>query len=250
MVKSISKRPLEARTAAVQAAKEKHAGRSVPLSRIQKLIGQRMVQSKMTKPCFYIGLDADVTELMSLRRKLSRKLCFKITTNSLYIFALARAAREYPLMLSRLNGDDIKIAGNINVAFAVNAPEGIIVPVIKDADSKELVEIASLEKSLTNKARCNKLTLEQMQDQTIALSNLGPYGIDSFFGIVPPTTTTILATGNVLSRPVPSNGSIQVRKMICLTLATDSRVVGSVYAARFLNLLKENLQKPIHDYGL
>ena len=216
----------------------------VPLTRIQKLIGERMLESKAGKPCFYIESKADVTELMGLRPKLKKSLGVKITTNAFYIRALALAVKKYPVMVGTLAGDNIRIADCINVGFAVNAPHGVIVPVIKDADKKMLAEIARLEKLLTEKARSNKLTLEEMEAETVALSNLGPYGIDSFFGIVPPPASTILAVGNVIEEAAVVDGKITMRKIVSLSLAVDHRIINGVYAARFLGCITEQLQNP------
>ncbi len=217
---------------------------SIPLTRIQKLIGKRMLEAKRSKPCFYVELKADVTELMALRPRLKKSLGVKITTNAFYICALASAVKKYPLVIGILDGDNIRIADAINIGFAVNAAQGLVVPVIRDADKKTLAEIARLEKSLTEKARSNKLTLEQMEGETIALSNLGPYGIDSFFGIVPLPASTILAVGNVIPTPVPKDGKGVVRKMVSLTLAVDRRIIDGACAAQFLNFIKEQLQNP------
>jgi len=219
---------------------------SIPLTSIQKLIGQRMLNSKHTKPCFYIELKADVTEMMALRPGLKKSLGFRITTSAFYVRALALAAKRYPLMLARLTSysEALKIPDSINVGFAVSAPQGLVVPVVKHADEKTLAEIARLEKSLTELALSNRLTPQDLADQTIALSNLGPYGIDSFLAIVPPTTSTILAVGNVINEAVPINGKPATRKMVSLSLAVDHRVINGDYAAQFLSLIKELLQNP------
>ena len=216
----------------------------IKLTKIQKLISQRMLESKRTKPCFYIESKADVTELMELRPKLRKSLGVKITTNAFYIHTLASAVKKYPLMVGTLDGDNIKVADSINVGFAVNAPQGLVVPVIKEADKKTLAEIARLEKTLTEKARSNKLTLEEIEGETIALSNLGAYGVDSFLPIVPPPVSTILAVGNVTPAVVPKDDKAAVRKMVSLTLAVDQIIINNIYAARFLNSVKEQLQKP------
>ncbi len=216
----------------------------ISLTRIQKLVGKRMLQSKLSKPCFYIELKADVTELMGLRPRLRKSLGVKITTDAFYIRALALSAKQYPLMLGRVDGDNIKVPDSVNVGFAVNAPQGIIVPVIKQADKKTLAEIAEFGQSLTEKARDNKLTLEEMEGETIALSNLGAYGTDSFFGIVPLPTSAILAVGNVNREIVPVDGKPVERKMVSMTLAVDRRVIDEVYAAKFLNTICEQLQNP------
>jgi len=216
----------------------------IRLTRIQKLIGERMLKSKLSKPCFYIGSKADVTELMAIRPKLRKSLGVKITTNAFYIRALGLAVQKYPLALGRFDGDKIMVAGRINVGFAVNAPQGLVVPVVKDAGEKTLPEIAREEASLTDKARDNQLTLEEIEGETIALSNLGAYGTDCFLGIVPLPTSTILAVGNVIPTIVCRNGKMTVRKMVGLSLAVDRRVVNETYAAEFLNFITEELQNP------
>jgi len=215
-----------------------------PLTRIQRLIGDRMLKSKLTKPCFYIESKADVTELMSLRGKLSKSSGVKITSNTFFIRAMALAAKKYPIVTGKLDGESIKVAEAINVGFAVHSPQGLVVPVIKDADRKTLAEIAEQDKLLTEKARSNKLTLMDMEGETIALSNLGVYGVDYFFGIVPPQASTILAVGNVNRAVVLQNGSMVVRKLTSLTLAVDGRVINEFYAARFLKFIVEQLQNP------
>ena len=216
----------------------------IPLTRIQKLIGERMSLSKRTKPCFSIEARADLTELMAARPKLRKKYGIKITTNAFYIHALGLAVREYPLAAGRLSDETIVIAGRINVGFAVNAPQGLVVPVIKEADKKTLPEIAQLEQLLTDKARDNQLKLRDIENETVALSNLGIYGIDSFLGIVPPPASTILAVGNVVPTVVCRDGEMTVRKMLNMSLTVDRRIIDEFYAARFLNFIKEHLQNP------
>ena len=216
----------------------------IPLTRIQKLIGRRMLKSKQSKACFYLEAKADVTELMALRPKLRKSLGVRITTNAFYIHILGLAAQKYPLVVGRLEGDEITIAERINVGFAVNAPQGLVVPVVKDAAEKTLSEIGREETLLTDKARDNKLTLEEIEGETIALSNLGAYGIDSFLGIIPPPASTILSVGNVVAMVVCREGEITARKMLSLSVAADRRVVSETYAAEFLNFIKDRLQNP------
>lgn len=218
----------------------------VPLTRIQKLIGRRMLQSKRTKPCFYLERKADVTELLARRHALSKALGVKITSNTFLIHALALAAGQYPLVLGRLDdsGAAICIPDEINVGFAVNSPQGLVVPVIRQADRKTLAEIAGEERTLTQSARSNKLTLEQIEGETIAMSNLGAYDIDTFLGIVPPAASTILAVGKVLRVAVPMNGHYEACKQMSLSLAVDHRIIDAAYAARFLNLIAEQLNDP------
>jgi pyruvate dehydrogenase E2 component (dihydrolipoamide acetyltransferase) len=216
----------------------------IPLTRIQKLIGRRMLKSKQSKACFYLEARADVTELMALRPKLRKSFGVRVTTNAFYIHILGLAAEKYPLAVGRLQGESITIADRINVGFAVNAPQGLVVPVVKDAAGKTLPEIAREEKLLTDKARDNKLTLEEIEGETIALSNLGAYDIDSFLGIIPPPASTILSVGNVIHAAVCRNGEIEARKTVSLSVAADRRILDEIYAAGFLNYIKDRLQNP------
>ena len=204
-----------------------------------------MLESKWNKPCFYLEAKADVTELMAARPKLRKSLGVRITTNAFYIRALGLAAREYPLSTGRLTGGgDIELVDAINVGFAVNAPQGLVVPVVKNACDKTLSEIAREEELLTDRARDNLLTLQEIEGETIALSNLGAYDINSFLGIIPPPATTILSVGNAAAELVCRDGQITVRKIVRLSLAADNRVIDALYAARLLNFIREKLQNP------
>jgi len=230
----------------VEAFLDNPTKKHIRLTRIQKLIGNRMLKSKLTKPSFYISSKADITELMAMRPKLRKSLGTKITTNAFYIRALGLAVQKYPLAAGKVEGDKIRIVEHINVGFAVNAPQGLVVPVVKDADKKSLPDIARQEALLTYKARDNLLTLEDMEGETVALSNLGAYGIDGFLGIVPPPATTILSVGNAIATPVyqAESDKIEIRKIVSLSLAADHRVLNEVYAARFLNFITQELQNP------
>jgi pyruvate dehydrogenase E2 component (dihydrolipoamide acetyltransferase) len=225
----------------------------VPLSRIQRLIAGRMLASKRCKPCFYLETKADVTELLGMRHNLSKALGVKVTSNAFLMHALSLASRQYPLMVGRFVWQDphdpsagavIRIADSINVGFAVNGPQGLVVPVIKDAQDKSLAAIAREEKLLTDKARSNRLTLEDLEDQTIGVSNLGAYDIDSFIGIVPPPVSTIVAAGKISQAAVPHDGRVAVRRLMSLSLTVDQRVIHAEYAARFLQFLTEQLKDP------
>ena len=203
-----------------------------------------MLKSKQSKPCFYIEAKVDVTDFMNLRSRLRKSFGVKITTNSFYIYTLAAAVKEFPLMVGRTAGDNIIIADRVNVGFAVNASHGLVVPIIVDADKKSIEEIARDEKQLTEKARSNSLSLADIEGETIALSNLGAYGVDSFVGIVPPPASTILSVGNVLRTVVARDGLPVIRKVVSITVAADHRVVNSHYAAGFLKFIKQRLQNP------
>jgi pyruvate dehydrogenase E2 component (dihydrolipoamide acetyltransferase) len=182
--------------------------------------------------------------MMKLRPKLRKATGIKITTSAFYLYAVARTVDEYPLIIGRINNSNIEIPQGVNIGFAVNAPQGLVVPVMKKADTKTLAQIAEEEKLLITKARDNELTLEDMEDETIALSNLGAYDVDSFIGIVPPQATSILTIGNVLRDITPIDGQPQARRTVSFTLAADHRIVNGNYAAGFLGSFIKRLEHP------
>ncbi len=179
-----------------------------------------------------------------MRPALKKTLGVKITTDACFIRALAMAVEKYPLMAGRLNGNSIIITDSINIGFAVLAPQGLVVPVIKHAHKLGIGEIAKTEKLLTDKARSNKLTLEDMEEENVALSNLGVYNLDSFLGIVPPPASTILSVGNIIRTVCPSGKDVCIKKLVSLTLSVDHKIVNGDYAANFLNHIKQLLEQP------
>ena len=224
-------------------------GNRIPLTNIQKIIARRMLSSKQSKPCFYLKSKADVTDFVELRPMLRKKLGAKVTTNAFYIHALAQTVTQFPLMAGRMDGDNIKISENVNVGFAVSAPQGLVVPVIKKAETKSIVEISLEEKLLTDKSRSNDLKLDEITGESVALSNLGAYDLDDFIAIVPPDASCILSVGKILREIVPLDGNFVERKFVTLWLAVDHRTIDSLYAARFLQCVREMLEKP-HAFAL
>jgi len=249
----MTQRAAQAASDTTEAEEESRNPMYVPLSRIQRLVGARMLASKQSKPCFYLAARADVTDLMARRHELSKALGVKVTSNAFFIRALALAAAQYPLMVGRLVAREpedsrptevIQIADHVNVGFAVNSAQGLVVPVVPRAETQTLAEIARQEKLLTDKARSNKLTLDDMAGMTLALSNLGAFDIDTFLGIVPPPVSAILTAGKVSPTVVPHEGPPVTRKMVSLSLAADGRAVDGAYAARFLQALTQELEDP------
>jgi len=220
------------------------AKKQIKLTHIQQLIGSRMVESKRSKPCFYMSIKADVCDMLGARPKLRKKLGVKITTNTFYIRALAIAVGKFPLMVASIKDGKIVVADSVNVGYAVSAPQGLIVPVLKNAQSKSLVEIATQEKELTNKARSNQLSLDEVTGETVGLSNLGAYDIDSFIGIVPPPATAIIAVGNILQAVGVKDNEPFATKMLSITLAADAKIITENYAAKFLSCFKDLLENP------
>jgi pyruvate dehydrogenase E2 component (dihydrolipoamide acetyltransferase) len=218
---------------------------NIELSNVQKVIGKRMLHSKRTQPCCYINITADITGLNKFRRQASRKLKARLTTNDFFFKAMSDATCEYPLTAGRIKGDRIEISPSVNIGFAVAGPdEKLFVPVIKATDKLDITQIASQSAELTALGKSGRLTPDQMSDATIALSSLGMFGIDRFIAILPPEMASILAIGKPSDTYILHEGNIELRKLVSLTLAVDGRILSPDYAAKFLALIAQKLEKP------
>lgn len=206
----------------------------IPLTRIQKLIGQRMLESKQNQPCFYMTARADVGAIVEIRRRTSKQLGIKVSMNDFFIRAMAVAVEKYPLMAGSFKSDYIEIAKTVNIGLAVAAPKGLVVPVVKNANNKSLADIAKETNELIEKARNNKLSLDDLSEACITLTALGMFGIDFFLAIPSPGQCGIISVGRILEEPVLLNGRLEAKKIVEFGLAADGRIVGADYAAKFL----------------
>jgi len=217
-------------------------GATIPLNRQQKLTGERMLQSKRQIPCFYLTVKADVTELVGLRAELNKSSALKISYNDFIMRAVAVALEKFPLMAGRLAGDTIHLAESIDIGLAVFAPAGLVVPVVRDVKKKDVARIAHDSNVLIEKARNNKLSLADLEDTCITISNLGGLGINSFIPIVIPGQCGILGIGCITDTCVPNDHDIVVRKLMSITLSADHRIVNGAYAAQFLDFVRKLLE--------
>jgi len=219
---------------------------TVPLTRIQKLIGKYMLQSKREGPCCYLETRADMTDLVAMRRPYCKKVGVRVTTNDFFFCAIGKAVRKFPLMAGHLedNGAGVRIPDDVGIGFAVDASQGLVVPVIKNILGKSLPQIAARSNSLVEKARANKLTLDDFERADIVFSGLGMYGVSSFFAIKSPNVAGIISAGKLEERVVPSKGVMTMRKTMSIGLAVDRRIVDEFYAARFLSRTVELLEAP------
>ena len=223
----------------------------LPLTRIQKLIGSYMLQSKRSKATAYLRMRADLTDLVSIRKAYCRKVNARVTTNDFFIYAMAQAVKDYPLMAATIdpNGNEMVIAENIGVGFAVAAPQGLVVPVLKRMNHKTLPQTAVESEDLLKRARSNKLLPDDFDGANIVLTGLGMYGIESFYAISPPSAMGILAIGNIEEAIVPTDDGFQTRKMMYVSLAFDQCVMDEFYAAKFLRMVIGLLEKPTELTG-
>jgi pyruvate dehydrogenase E2 component (dihydrolipoamide acetyltransferase) len=182
-------------------------------------------------------MEVDASKAMEMHDKM------QVSHTAILVEAAAKALTRHPLLNSTLIGDSIKIFQDVNVGIAVATEQGLIVPVIHNADKKSLKEIDESIRELTEKARQRKLTKEELTGGTFTVTNLGMYGVDFFIPIINPPEAAILAVGAMTDKPIVVNGKVEVRPMMMLTLSYDHRIVDGAPAAEFLRTIKERYEK-------
>jgi len=215
---------------------------TIPLTKKQKLIAERMLKSKREIPCFYLTVRADVTDLVGLRAKLNKTSDVKISYNDFLIKAVAIGLQKYSLMTGQLSGNVVKIPDTINIGLAVAAPDGLVVPVVKDVQKKDIKQIASDTTGLIEKAQSGKLQLTDLEGACITISNLGAFGVISFIPIVIPGQCSILGVGRITDTCVPDNDGVAVRKFMNMTISVDHKIANGAYAAEFLDFTRKLLE--------
>jgi len=217
----------------------------VKVSQMRKTIARRLSESKFTNPHFYETIDVDMEQAMQARAKLNEVSDVKISFNDIVVKACAAALRKHPAINSSWLDDVIRKHGDVNVAVAVAVDEGLMTPVIKHTDKKNLQQISTETRELAELARDRKLQPEQMEGSTFTISNLGMFGIEEFTAIINPPNACILAVGAIRDVPVVKNGEVVPGKRMKVTLSSDHRVVDGAKAAQFLNTLRGMLENPL-----
>ena len=216
----------------------------VPLTTIRKVIADKMAQSHSTIPHITLIMEVNVDEVIKLRQKLKEIHNKEISYNAFFMKATERALRKYPILNSTFEENGIRIYSEINIGLAVATKEGLVVPVIRDVGKRELVEISDNIEELIQKARENKLSMEEVSGGTFTITNLGMFGVDAFTPIIVPGQSAILGIGQIKERIYLENGKISSRKVITLNLSCDHRVVDGAVAAEFLQEIKKLLEVP------
>ncbi len=217
-------------------------GATVPLNRLQRITAEKMLKSKREIPCFYLTVKADVTDLVRLRTKLNEAGDMKLSYNDFIIKAVATGLERYPIMTGQLDGQVIKLASSINIGLAISVPDGLVAPILKDVNKKDVTQIARDSQALIEKARSNKLAPADVEGGCITVTNLGAFGIENFIPIVVPGQCSILGIGQITDTCVPDNGNIMVRKLMNMTLSVDHKVANGAYAAQFLDFVRKLLE--------
>jgi pyruvate dehydrogenase E2 component (dihydrolipoamide acetyltransferase) len=218
----------------------------VQLTPMRRIVGERMTKSKRTAPHFYLTMDADMTEISRRRSALKEKGESLVPSiNDCILSACARALKDFPSLNAAFTDHGVEIYSDINIGMAVALEEGLVVPVIRNADRLSLQELAKQSRELAEKAQKKKLFPLDYDGGTFTVSNLGMFGVDNFVAIINPPQCAILAVGRVAPRVVPDDEGVAVRPIMTMSLSADHRVVDGAIAARFLQEVKRLLENPV-----
>jgi pyruvate dehydrogenase E2 component (dihydrolipoamide acetyltransferase) len=233
----------------IEAAAAKEGDQRVPLSGMRRVIAERLLASKTQLPHFYLSIEVDASALMRLRKELNTANeaagLPKLTVNDFVLLAVGRAASSHPYINASWAGDAIIKYGSVNISVAVAVDEGLVTPVIRNADKLSLKEISSAVKDVAKRAREKKLKPEEYQGGTITLSTLGAYGIEQFFAIINPPQAAIVAIGAIVKKPVVNaKNEIVVGERMGISLSGDHRVVDGAVGAEFLSTLRKLIENP------
>lgn len=222
----------------------------VPYAGIRKIIGDRLSESKFTAPHLYFTDSIDMTEFNAFRKMLNEKSEQKIAASDLMIKAASKALEKYPKLNASLQGNQIIYYKSTNVGMAVAGNNGLIVPVVKNAQAKTLTAIASETRDLVERAKAGRLKQEEYTGGTFSISNLGMFGISNFTAIINPPEAGILSISSIRKTPVviideEGNDQIAIRPMMNVQLSVDHRIIDGLLASQYVEYFKELLENPI-----
>ena len=225
------------------------ADTKTPLSGMRRTIAERLLASKTQIPHFYLTIEIDAAPLAKLRKDLNAAAeaagTAKVTVNDFILLAAARAAKAHPKVNAAFAGDSIIEYASVNLSVAIAVEDGLITPVIRDANNLSLREISGAVKDLAVRARSKKIKPEEYQGGTLTISNLGAFGIDSFYAIVNPPQAAILAVGAIVKKPVVNaQDQIVAGQRMTIALSGDHRVVDGAAGAEFLATIRKSLESP------
>jgi len=217
-----------------------------PLTAMRRVIARRLTESKQTIPHFYLTVDCEIDELLKFRAELNAKSdAYRISVNDFVIRATALALRQVPAANASWSDEAILLWDSVDIAVAVALDDGLITPIVKNADRKGLATIANETKDLAARAREGKLKLEEFQGGTFSISNLGMFGVHDFAAVINPPHGGILAVGAGEQRPVVKNGALSIATVMSCTLSCDHRAVDGAVGAQFLAAFKKLVEDPL-----
>lgn len=216
-----------------------------PNSQVRNIIAKRLSESKFSAPHYYLMVEINMDKAIEARNEINSLPDTKISFNDMIIKATAIALRKHPQVNSSWAGDKIIHHGNINVGVAVAIPDGLVVPVLKNADQMNYLQISAAVKDMAGRAKSKGLKANEMEGSTFSVSNLGMFGIETFTSIINQPNSAILSVGAIIEKPIVKDGQIVVGNTMKLSLACDHRVVDGATGAQFLQTLRTYLEQPL-----
>ena len=216
-----------------------------PNSQVRNIIAKRLSESKFTAPHYYLIVEINMDKAIEARKEINSLPDTKISFNDMVIKATAMALRKHPQVNSTWHADKIVHHGNINVGVAVAIPDGLVVPVLKNADQMNYNQISAAVKDMAGRAKSKGLKANEMEGSTFSVSNLGMFGIETFTSIINQPNSAILSVGAIVEKPIVKDGQIVVGNTMKLSLACDHRVVDGATGAQFLQTLRTYLEQPL-----
>lgn len=217
----------------------------VPVSQMRKTIARRLAESKFTAPHFYLTISIDMGAAMTARKAINAAGDVKVSFNDMVVKATALALKKHPAVNSSWLDDRIRYNDHVHIGVAVAVEDGLLVPVVRHADTKSLSTIGGEVREFAGKARDKKLQPSDWEGNTFTISNLGMFGIEEFTAIINPPDACILAVGGIQEQPVVKNGAVVPGHVMKVTLSCDHRVVDGATGAAFLNDFKAFLEEPV-----
>jgi pyruvate dehydrogenase E2 component (dihydrolipoamide acetyltransferase) len=223
----------------------------LPLNGVKRVTARRLTEAKQTIPHFYVTIDVELDALLKLRGELNAKSpkegagAFKLSVNDLLIKACAVALRRVPRVNASWSDDAIIQYHDVDISVAVSIPDGLITPIIRQADRKGLAAISAESKALIERARAGKLKPEEFQGGSFSISNMGMYGVRAFSAIINPPQAAILAVASAEQRAVVKAGALAVATVMTCTISVDHRVIDGALAAEWLAAFKSIVEDPL-----
>lgn len=234
----ITKEDIEAVQPAPAASSAPGGSKRVPLTPMRSVIARRMAESMYSAPHYYVTVEIDMAAAKAFRAALP----YKVSFNDLVLYGAMLALKEYPAVNARWAGDALELVDDINLGMAVALPGGLIVPVVKRAQTLSLEALAKQARALAEKAQAGKLMPDDYTGNTFTISNLGAFGVDHFTAIINQPDAAIIAVGQIKDRVVAIDGGIHVRPIMKLTLSSDHRIIDGALAAQFMGRLRQIIE--------
>jgi pyruvate dehydrogenase E2 component (dihydrolipoamide acetyltransferase) len=231
--------------ASVQSASAVESYTEENVSQMRKTIARRLAESKFTAPHFYLTMEINMGRAVEARAAMNAATGSKVSFNDMVVKATALALKQHPKVNSSWQGETIRYNHHVHMGIAVAVEEGLLVPVVRFADTKTLAQINQEVKTFAEKAKTKKLQPSDWEGNTFTISNLGMFGIEEFTAIVNPPDACILAVGAIREVPVVKNGAVVPGHTMKLTLSCDHRVVDGASGSAFLQTLKAMLEEPV-----